>query len=120
MDKEIKSTTLAEDVTPKTANESSKTTKRIPDAGDTVTDLAREQWRNTRDLLQKALCEWDHSEKVVEENIQDTVADQKAQKQRLENLLCLLKDKIDELSEKPSLGEKPSDSSLTPEKLSQF
>ncbi len=97
MDKDTKTPNITEETT---KTQRSKTTLgRLPDSGDSVTDSAREQWGNTRDLLQKALSDWDCSEKVAQQNLADSMADQNAQKQRLENLLGLLKEKIDELSE---------------------
>lgn len=64
----------------------------------TNSDHSKEQWKNTRDLLQKALSDWDQSEKLADENQVAASDDQKIQKDRLEKLLDQLKEQLNDLS----------------------
>lgn len=99
MEKDIKSPISSEETTNKTTPPVPSRLLEPADSSNSGNDVAREQWRNTRDLLQKALSDWDQSEKTAEQDLVQSTGDQKMEKERLEALLGLLKEKMDELSE---------------------
>lgn len=62
-------------------------------------DMTQEnRWKETRDLLKQALCDWESSGMVAAKEAALSREQETEEKERLEKLMHLLKEKMDELS----------------------